>query len=111
MTKKTPADLIQAIEEMMTRRVEREHETINELLPILHQAAEWITDFQCAIGTAGVIEKKLGIEFSQIHAIRSAQDATDEQRAKLLAFAGSDGVYDICDILTVIGDSEKGAAK
>jgi hypothetical protein len=111
MTKRIPADLIQAIEEMMARRVEREHETINELLPILHQAAEWIADFESAMGAVGGIEKQLGIEFSQIHAIRSAQDATDEQRAKLLAFAGSDGVYDICDILTVIGESKKSAKK
>jgi hypothetical protein len=64
MTKGIPADLIQAIEEMMARRVEREHETINELLPILHQAAEWIADFESAMGAVGVIEKQLGIEFS-----------------------------------------------
>lgn len=45
MTKETLADLIQAIEEMMTRRVERENKTISELLPILQRAAEWVADY------------------------------------------------------------------
>lgn len=111
-TAEIPADLKQRIKEMMARRVGREDKTINELLLILRQAAKWIED-HCQGDTAQMkaIQKRLRIEFGQFLSIRSAQDVTDEQRAKLLDFAGGDGVLDLCDILAEIGESKEGSAK
>src|SRR5262249_6324802 len=104
-----PAELKRQVTEIMTVRVEREDKTINELLPSLQQVAKWIED-HCQGDTKKIkaIEKRLRIEFAPLLSVRFAQDMTDDQRAKLLSFAGSDRALDLCEILVEIGKANKG---
>ena len=99
-----PAELRQQVTEMMTWRVEGEDETINNLLPRLQHVAKWIED-HCQGDTKKIkaIEKRLRIEFAPLLSVRFARDMTDDQRAKLLGFAGGDGAHDLCEILGEIG--------
>jgi len=99
-----PAELRQQVTEMMTWRVEGEDETINNLLPRLQHVAKWIED-HCQGDTKKIkaIEKRLRIEFAPLLSVRFARDMTDDQRAKLLGFAGGDGAHDLCEILVEFG--------
>src|SRR5215475_2086865 len=99
-----PAELKRQVSEMMTWRVEREDKTINELLPRIQHIAKWIEDhYQGDPMKIRAIEKRLRIEFAPLLSVRFAKDMTDDQRAKLLGFAGGDGAHDLCEILVEFG--------
>src|SRR5262249_14964964 len=101
-----PAELRQQVTEMMAVRVEREDETINNLLPRLQHVAKWI-EHHCQGDTkkAKELDKRLRIEFAPLLSARFARDMREDQRSKLLRFAGGDGAHDLCEILVEIGES------
>jgi hypothetical protein len=104
-----PAELKQQVTEMMTWIVERDDKTIGDLLPRIQHVAKWIENHcQGDAKKIKAIEKRLRIEFAPLLSVRFARDVTDEQRAKLLSFAGSDRVLDLCKIIVEIEKANKG---
>jgi hypothetical protein len=95
---KVPEDLKQKFAEVAARRAAIDEQAINALLPLLHLCVQYQGDET----KVKAIQKRLGIELSQVCLISSAQDATDEQRAKLLAYALSANVFELADILAEI---------